>query len=167
VFLDYASWAAKNNIAINAFSFQGIPASHLQQLADEEGISFQQGDILFVRSGFTAQYEALSPEDESERPEQCIGLESSVETARWLWENGFSAVAGDAPGFEQTPLWDTKVRLHEWCLAGWGMPLGEMFYLEELAKVLKEQKRNTFFVTSVPLKIIGGVASPPNAMAIL
>ena len=167
VLLDYASWAAKKNIVFDAFSRHTIPIKHLQQIADEEGIEFRQGDILFVRSGFTAQYDALTSEQAANLSSHCMGLESSPETAQWLWEKGFAAVASDAPSFEQTEVKEYQACLHEWLLAGWGMPIGEMFYLEKLAEELRNQGRCTFFLTSVPLKIPGGVASPPNAMAIL
>lgn len=43
---------------------------------------------------------------------------------------------------------------------------GEMFDLEELAETCQKLDRWTFFVTSVPLNMPGGVSSPPNAMAI-
>jgi len=51
--------------------------------------------------------------------------------ARWLWESGFTAVAGDAPGFERIPLELGEEKglegfcLHEVLLAGWWMPVGE------------------------------------------
>lgn len=158
VLLDYGSWAARHGIAVDIFTKFGIPPSHLQQLADEEGITFRQGDILFIRSGFVAAYDTLTLADEASMParkeQSFIGVESSPEMARWLWERGFAAVAGDMPGFEQSPIWTSNLRLHEWLLAGWGMPIGEMFYLEELAKVLKALGRHHFFVSSVPLKVL-------------
>jgi hypothetical protein len=138
---------------VNVFSYQGIPA-YLQHLADEEGIIFQQGDNLFVRTDrFHDGLRGSECNEEGNRPEEVIGMDSSVESAQWLWEKGFAAVAADAPGFEQTPIWGSKMKLHEWLLACWGMPIGEMFYLEELAKALKEQGRHTFSLTSVPLKV--------------
>ena len=48
----------------------------------------------------------------------------------------------------------------------WGMPMGELWDLEELAEECKRQNRWSFFFTSSPLNIQGGVASPPNALAI-
>lgn len=56
--------------------------------------------------------------------------------------------------------------LHEIFLSGWAMPIGETFDLEKLAKHCKEQDRYTFFLSSQPLNLPGGVASPPNVMAI-
>jgi len=171
VLMDYAAWMEKHNIKVNPLSSTAIKVSHLRQLAEEEKIVFQPGDILFIRSGFTKAYEALTTTEEANLPQRkdsnLIGVESSLDMAKWIWENQFAAVAGDMPGFEQAPIWDSPVQLHQILLAGWGCPIGEMFYLEELAKECKRLGRNTFFMTSVPLKVLGGVASPPNAVAIL
>lgn len=57
--------------------------------------------------------------------------------------------------------------IHDTALGLWGTPLGELWDLEALAAECKKQKRWTFFVTSAPLNIDGGVASPPNALAVL
>jgi hypothetical protein len=157
VLLDYAAWAAKHNIKVDVFTKYGIPVSHLKQLVEEENIVFHSGDILFIRSGFVETYDNLSTIEEANLPQRkdatFIGVESTVEMARWFWENEFAAVAGDMPGFEASPIWDSDLQLHQWLLAGWGMPLGEMFYLEDLAHECKRLGRNTFFVTSVPLKV--------------
>jgi len=84
----------------------------------------------------------------------------------WLHDCYFSAVAGDAPSFEAWPT-DQNYMLHEYILALWGMPLGEMFDLEKLAGLCREKGRWTFFVTSSPNHVEGGVASHGNALAIL
>ena len=57
--------------------------------------------------------------------------------------------------------------MHEVFLAGWGMPIGELFWLETLANKCRRLGRWTFFFVSEPLNVNGGVASPPNALAIL
>lgn len=158
-------------------------------MAREAGVSPRVGDILFVRAGFTPAYEAL--DDEAQRAlarresPDFLGVEPTAAMLRWLWESGFAAVASDAPSFERAPiagphtavggvwageLWEEEMQtgglLHQWLLAGWGMPIGEMFDLEALAAKCGELQRWTFFVSSVPLKVPGGVASPPNAVAI-
>jgi hypothetical protein len=40
--------------------------------------------------------------------------------------------------------------LHEYILALWGMPLGEMLDLEKLAQTRREKNRWFFFFSSVP-----------------
>jgi hypothetical protein len=51
-------------------------------------------------------------------------------------------------------------------LSGWGMPIGECWDLEQLSKVCLEKRKWSFFLTSQPLNIKNGIASPSNAMAI-
>ena len=48
----------------------------------------------------------------------------------------------------------------------WGMPIGEMFKLAALAASCDADRRYEFFFTAAPLNKLGGVASPPNALAI-
>jgi hypothetical protein len=43
---------------------------------------------------------------------------------------------------------------------------GEMFDLERLVETCKKLNRWTFFVSSAPLNMPGGISSPPNAQAI-
>lgn len=57
--------------------------------------------------------------------------------------------------------------LHPILLAGWGVPIGELFDLDALAKLCEKKNRWSFFFTSSPLNYTGAVASPPNAMAIM
>jgi hypothetical protein len=56
--------------------------------------------------------------------------------------------------------------LHDHLLSMFGMPIGEMWDLEALAEECERQKRWSFLFTSSPLNVTGGVASPPNALAI-
>lgn len=190
VLLDYPAFCESRGIAVDALSSSDIPLEHLEEMAREAGVTPRAGDILFVRAGFTAAYEAL-PDDGARRAlaargsPDFLGVEPTAAVLRWLWESGFAAVAGDAPSFERAPIagphtavggawagepWEEEMQtgglLHQWLLAGWGMPIGEMFDLEALAAKCRELRRWTFFVSSVPLKVPGGVASPPNAVAI-
>lgn len=60
-----------------------------------------------------------------------------------------------------------EMRMHEIILSGFGLPIGELFDLEELSKQCAKEKRWTFMFTSEVLNVPGGVASPPNALAIM
>jgi hypothetical protein len=47
------------------------------------------------------------------------------------------------------------------------MPIGELFDFRELSKKCQELEQWTFLVTSMVLNVHAGIASPPNAQAIL
>ncbi|KAJ4298145.1 hypothetical protein N0V90_006044 [Kalmusia sp. IMI 367209] len=174
VLLDYVEYAAARNISYDAFTSHTISHEILQEIADEHGIRFQTGDVLLVRSGWYLQYAALNETEqlslsnrEGDRRTH-VGVKATIAAARWQWEHGFAAVAGDTVAYESMPLGGggDGTKLHEIFLSGWAMPIGESFDLEKLAKRCKEQGRYTFFFTSQPLNLPGGVASPPNAMAV-
>ena len=91
-----------------------------------------------------------------------LGIDTSVEVARWIWETGFRAVAGDTPGFKAMEVnISGKERglgglpLPEFMLGGWGMPIGEY-----------SLGCYSFFLASMPLNVPGGVATPSNMVAI-
>ncbi|KAK2667459.1 Kynurenine formamidase superfamily [Fusarium oxysporum f. sp. vasinfectum] len=167
--------AYANNGGIIGRGTNAVEMSHIHAIIAEENIEFCQGDVLFIRVGFTAHYNTLTPKEQEKFPNRqpggLLGLEATKESLRWLWDTSFSAIASDAAGFERGPATGAynhpDVSIHQWALAGWGMPIGELFDLEELAEKCRQRKRWTFFLTSVPLKVPGGVASPGNAVAIL
>ncbi|KAJ5779884.1 hypothetical protein N7457_007604 [Penicillium paradoxum] len=184
VLLDYASWAEANGKEVKCFETQSIPVSALQEVAASQNTTFRPGDILFIRTGWTRAYEQLSQAQCQQLANHTvpplIGVESSEAMLRWIWDLEVAAVVGDMPSFEAFPCQDKVFFLHEWLLAGWGIPIGELFDLEQLSQECRKRGRWTFFFSSVPLKVCpretsvgvlitdhfiqvpGGVASPPN-----
>ncbi|KAH8655330.1 putative cyclase-domain-containing protein [Xylariales sp. PMI_506] len=174
VLIDYYSYALEKGLDYEPWSATTIDVSTIMTIAKESNIEFQPGDILFLRTGFVHRYETM-PRDELEakmgQPEYHYpGMLGSMDSLEWLWDSGFAAVAADSPGFEAWSAGlgksDTLFRMHETILSGFGMPIGELFDLEELSKQCRAHKRWSFFVTSEPLNLVGGVGSPPNALAI-
>lgn len=171
VLIDYASWAEKKGIEYTTFSTHTVTLSDIKQIAAECDITFKKGDILLVRIGVTKEWEQVMDIEAkkayatSTNPEHA-GVEGSTDMLRWIWDSGFAAVAGDAISFEVWPPHPAGVLMHEYLLAGWGMPIGELFDLEALAETCKQLNRWTFFVSSSPFNMPGGVSSPPNAQAI-
>lgn len=58
-----------------------------------------------------------------------IGVQAGEKMLRWIWENEFSAVAGDMLAFEPLPFQSTTHWMHEWLQAGRGWTIGELFDL--------------------------------------
>ncbi|WVQ77243.1 hypothetical protein IAR50_006926 [Cryptococcus sp. DSM 104548] len=147
-----------------------ISLSTLKACAAESNAHILPGDILLVRTGFAEAISALSEEERDALRKREVngscGVDKGEDVWRWHWENGIAAVASDCPSYE---CWPTPSQLtsHQVFLAGWGLPIGELFNLCELAQKCQELGRWTFMFTSMPLYVEGGIASPPNAQAIL
>lgn len=182
VLLDYVEYAKRRGIDYRVFSDHAIPLHVLLDIAKEQNVTFRRGDILFIRIGVVKEWdEQMGAADKvayAQDPNpQHAGIEGTEEMLKWIWNEGFSAVAGDAISFEVYPHKASHSRgdgeasvpglfLHEYLLAGWGMPIGELFDLEALSRLCKEENRWEFFISAAPLNMPGGVSSPPNCIAI-
>ncbi|KAJ6070531.1 putative cyclase [Penicillium canescens] len=172
ILLDYYRYAYETGKVYDPFSSHAISLQELLACAEFQGTEFQVGDILLIRSGYTARYYDLKHTDPCRLKEagclepQFVGVEQSEEMKTWLHDSYFAAVAGDAPAFEVWPT-EKDYHMHEYLLALWGMIVGEMFDLEGLSEICNERRKHTFFFTSAPINHRGGVASLANALAIL
>ena len=178
VLLDYWSWGEENgkfgDMSTNTPIMYDdlMRCYHDQQARSIRPLELRSGDILLVRSGFTKAYLGLGADTEkaigSAFPMKAAGVHQDKRLLEWLWTNQVAAVGGDAQGWECLPADESAGCLfHEVLLAGWGCPISELLYLEDLAAACKENRQWTFLLTSSPLNVFGGVASPANMMAIL
>ncbi|KAH3421603.1 hypothetical protein KXW09_001236 [Aspergillus fumigatus] len=181
ILLDYRHYANIHNIDYDPYTAHPISFDDLKACATYQGIDLRPesqggdikvGDILMVRSGFVERYDQLTPAERKAAAErahddiQWAGLKQEEAVKDWLHDCYFAAVAGDSPTFECWPPVDGNY-MHQSILALWGMPLGEMWDLEKLAIKCRERKKWTFFMTSAPANVAGGVGSHANATAIL
>lgn len=128
VLIDYVSWAEKQGIKYSALSCHSIGLCDILDIAVEQNVSFKRGDILLIRCGFTKEWDGMSLEAkksyaELETPEHA-GIEATTAVLEWICNTGLAAVAGDAVSFEVLPP-TADFMLHEYLIAGWGMPIGE------------------------------------------
>ncbi|TVY42452.1 hypothetical protein LSUB1_G001739 [Lachnellula subtilissima] len=169
VLIDYVEYAARHNISYSVTTRHEISVEDLETAAREQGVEFKPADILIVRSGWVKWYEQADAQVRvkgARDGHEHVGVAGNEETVEWLWNHHFAAVAGDAIAFEAWPP-KAPYRLHDHLLAMWGTPIGELWNLEELAEVCKKENKYSFFLTSAPLNVHGGIASPPNVLAIM
>ncbi|KAK3308370.1 uncharacterized protein B0T15DRAFT_508842 [Chaetomium strumarium] len=152
-----------------------ITPDDLEKAARHQGVEFKHGDILIVRTGYTEMLAAPTPADFAKFQAGTLsGVHGTVDTARWVWNHRFAAVAGDAHGFEAIPALKpdgtvggiSDLVLHMWFLNQFGMSIGELWDLKALSEYCKKTGRYSFLLTSAPLNHPGLVASPPNALAL-
>lgn len=141
------------------------PDDLLGCLADQ-GTPFEPGDVLLLRTGWIGWYRSLADAARAELPGALAapGLEASEEMVRTLWDLHPAAVAADNPAVEVWP--PSSFFMHRSLLPLLGIPLGELWDLEELAADCAADGTYDCLLTSAPLNVRGGVASPPNAIAL-
>jgi len=89
---------------------------------------------------------------------------------QWITDSGISALVADnfaVEGFPSVaaPLPCAMLPLHELCLFKQGIPLGELWYLTELASWLSDHGRTRFLLTAPPLRLSGAIGSPVTPVA--
>ncbi|KAH8647096.1 hypothetical protein BGZ61DRAFT_488202 [Ilyonectria robusta] len=181
VLIDFWSYAQRHQgkgydpcaIPSQAITFDDIMACfHEQQQLSTTDLLLHKGDMIIFRMGYVKQYERLTPEEERDLstrsiPETC-GISQDERMLKFLWDHRVSFVGSDTPAWEKLPpVPGASFLYHEVLIAGWGCPIGEMLVLDELAEACLDNRKWTFFLSSAPLNVPGGVASPANIIAIL
>lgn len=145
--------------------------AEIERALDAQGTVLQPGTILLLRTGWMEAYERLDDERRQAMSSfenvESLGLEPSRETVAWLWNHRVAAIGTDCPAVEPAPLeLADEGLLHYRALPLLGLPLGELFSLAALAEDCAADNRYEFMLVSAPLNVEGGIASPPNAVAI-
>ncbi|KAF9737615.1 hypothetical protein PMIN06_003937 [Paraphaeosphaeria minitans] len=184
VLIDIKAWyearAAKDGktgdeAAFHPFEEHRITVSDIEACAKDQKVSFRVGDVLIIRTGMTEVLSSPKPTDFAKmQNSQLAGVHGCIESAKWIWDQHFSAVAGDSVAFEALmPIKEDgsvgapeDLVLHPWLLSMFGMSIGELWDLKALSEHCKKTERYTFLLTSAPLNIPGLVGSPSNALAI-
>lgn len=144
----------------------------LMRAMEEQGAEVETGDMLCLYTGLG---DLILEAGESLTSEQannsCAALNGHDDRLlKWLDDTGVAALIADNVGVEawgggmQTEK-DLLLPLHNLCLFKLGIPLGELWYLSELAAWLRANGRTRFFLTAPPLRLPGAVGSPVTPVA--
>lgn len=107
VLLDYGRWAEVNNPTFSPFDPYQITMAELDQVAEAQNVMIEAGDILLLRTGWTAKYEKGGPDIKHFSVDDfpaCAGVKACEDTYRWFWDHRISAVATDAIPVESLPF---------------------------------------------------------------
>lgn len=104
VLIDFKGYMDAQKKPFHPFDGYRITIEDVEAVAKHQGVDFRHGDILIIRTGATEVMEDPAPEDFSKMQQAKIsGLHGTVDTARWVWNKHFSAVASDSAAFEAYP----------------------------------------------------------------
>ena len=101
----------------------------------------------------------------------CAVLDGSdKKLQQWIIDSGISAffsdnLAVEAVGKPVDNYCNSNLPIHDLCLFRLGIHLGELWFLADLAKWLKQNNRNRFLLTAPPLRLTGAVGSPVTPIA--
>ena len=136
----------------------------LEQCLERQGTELRRGDIAVVYTGFFGAVR----HNGGAVPQVISGL---IGDSIALWERSeIAALACDNIGVEYVDFGrdglPTDFAIHVELLRNRGIPLGELWQLDGLARSCRRDGRYDFFLTSAPLNLPGAFGSPANVLAI-
>ena len=136
-----------------------------------DNVVVEPGDMLLLHTGFATKVLEWNKNPTRWRSTACAP--GSTRGTRRCWSG--------SPTRRSRRWWPTTTRskgwsagarpkhsllpIHNLCLFRLGVPLGEMWYLHELAAWLREHNRSRFLLTAPPLRMPGIVGSPLTPIA--
>jgi kynurenine formamidase len=140
---------------------QEITAEELEATAKAEDVDIKPGDSVIIRTGYGKYFEADRAKYTGPRP----GPGESA--ARWLAGKKIFLVGDDQMSFEVVPDKGTVFPCHRILIADNGIYIVENLNLEELSRVLADQKVYEFVLVLNPPRIRGATGAAANAFAVL
>jgi hypothetical protein len=145
----------------------------LMKVLEKDGVEVEKGDMVCLHTGFAEVIlELRKNPDPKLLHGTCSGLDGRDERLlRWISDSGLACLLADNYAVELipttlfTPKPHAMMPLHEHCLFKNGIHLGELWYFTELARWLREHRRNRFLLTAPPLRLPGAVGSPATPVA--
>jgi len=171
VLVDLWKYVNDQHRPIDPLSPAKYPLTDLQGALKAQGTVLKPGSIVLIRTGWMQAYVKATPDEKAAMASleglKACGIESSSALMEWFWDNRVAAVGTDCPAVEPWPIdYQDEGALHYRALSMLGLPIGEQFVLDELAADCAADNRYEFMLVSAPMNLEGGIASPPNALAI-
>lgn len=146
----------------------------IARVIEADGVDVRPGDIVTLHTGFAAKVLEMAGDPDPEILHHYGAVLDGRDPAllEWITDSGMAALAADNYAVELYPATPAPapasiLPLHEHCLFKLGVPLGELWYLTELAAALRAEGRTAFLLTAPPLNLPGASGSPLNPIATL
>jgi kynurenine formamidase len=153
--------------------WRGVDLKTLKEIMAADDVVVEPGDMLLLHTGFATEVLKWNREPDPVKIQaMCTYLDARDESLlEWIAESQISALVADnyavegLVGRDRDESRHSLLPIHHLCLFKLGVPLGELWYLDELATWLREHERNRFLLTAPPLRMPGIVGSPLTPVA--
>ena len=145
----------------------------LQDVMRSDNVVVEPGDVLLLHTGFaTKVLEWERDPDPVEIHRMCAYFDArDPALLEWVADSQIAALVADnyavegLVGRDKDESRHSFLPLHHLCLFRLGVPLGEMWYLHDLATWLRQHGRSRFLLTAPPLRLTGAVGCPVTPVA--
>ncbi|MBH0121602.1 cyclase family protein [Rhodococcus sp. CX] len=151
--------------------WQPVDLKTLQDIMKADNVVVEPGDMLLLHTGFATQVLEWGKNPDPDRIKAMYPYLDATDDdlLQWITDSQISALIADNYAVEGWPPdSDTPhslLPIHNLCLFKLGVPLGELWYLHDLAKWLREHNRSRFLLTAPPLYLPGTQGSPLTPVA--
>lgn len=153
--------------------WRGVNLETLTEIMEADDVVVEPGDMLVLHTGFATKVLEWNREPDPKMIHtMCTYLDArDPDLLEWITDSQISALVADnyavegMVGRDRDESRHSLLPIHHLCLFKLGVPLGEMWYLDELASWLREHDRSRFLLTAPPLRLPGAVGSPLTPVA--
>jgi len=153
--------------------WRGVDRKTLEEVMAVDDVVVEPGDMLLLHTGFATKVLEWNRDPDPKRIHaMCTYLDARDESLLdWITESQISALVADNYAVEGLVGGDrdqerhSLLPIHHLCLFKLGVPLGELWYLHELAAWLRAHDRSRFLLTAPPLRLPGAISSPATPIA--
>ena len=149
-----------------------IDAATLQRVLDADQVVIEKGDMVLLHTGFSTLIMGMNLKPDLDvLNKACPALDGrDPGLLNWITESGVVALCADNYAVEHYPAREQDgqrpaLPLHQHCLFKLGVPLGELWWLNDLALHLRSAGRSRCLLTAPPLRLPGAVGSPVTPVA--
>ena len=153
-------------------AFEDVDMAGLESVMAKQKVQVEKGDIVLFHTGWTGKvWEMEGNPDHGVLHGSCTALEGrDPRLQEWIRDSGLVALVADNYAVERAPSRTgdgqrAMLPIHELCLFKLGIPLGEIWWLGDLAAYFRENGRNRCLLTAPPLRLPGAVGSPATPVA--
>ena len=153
--------------------WRGVDLDMLKGVMAADDVVVEPGDMLLLHTGFATEVLKWNRDpDPVKIHTMCTYLDArDGSLLEWIADSRISALVADnyavegLVGRDRDESRHSLLPIHHLCLFRLGVPLGEMWYLDELASWLRAHGRSRFLLTAPPLRLPGTVGSPLTPVA--
>jgi kynurenine formamidase len=153
--------------------WRGVDRQTLEEIMAADDVVVEPGDMLLLHTGFATEILKWNRDPDPVKIHTlCAYLDArDPSLLEWIAESQISALVADnyavegLVGRDRDQSRHSLLPIHHLCLFRLGVPLGEMWYLHELAAWLRQHNRSRFLLTAPPLRLPGAVGSPLTPVA--